>query len=244
MSNKYPVIIQFRNQIMKASLTFVLIFIAVTAFANQPDYNQVNGLPYHLTYVKNDSIKALVFFITGDGGYTSFDQSVCNEFAKKGYPVIGLDARKYFWNGKNASEVVADVQKLLTYYVNLWHKSEYIFVGYSFGADAIPVIVNRLEASYKQHTKIVGLLSPSTSADLEIHISDMLSLRVKPEQFDVAQELNRLSFARTVCIYGDDEKEVIRNEISNPKVAFVTVKGGHHFERNYIKLAELVLQKK
>ncbi|HNW57008.1 MAG TPA: AcvB/VirJ family lysyl-phosphatidylglycerol hydrolase [Bacteroidales bacterium] len=229
---------------MKASIIFALTILSGIASANQPGFNRVNGLPYHLTYAKNDSVKALVFFISGDGGYSNFDQSICTEFANNGYPVIGLDARKYFWNGKDAPEVVADVQKLLTYYLNLWHKSEFIFVGYSFGADAIPVIVNRLETSYKSQTRIVGLLSPSTSADLEIHITDMLSIRAKPGLFDIAKELNKLTFARTVCIYGDDEKDEIKKDILNPRVEFATVKGGHHFERNFIKLVELVLQKK
>ncbi|HEY5469476.1 MAG TPA: AcvB/VirJ family lysyl-phosphatidylglycerol hydrolase [Bacteroidales bacterium] len=211
---------------------------------NRPDLVDISGLPYHLVNAAGDSIKGIMFFISGDGGFTSFDESICSEFAKKGYAVIGLDALKYFWGRKEATDVVADVQKLLTYYKNYWKKSDIIFVGYSFGADALPVIVNRLSAEFKSQTKIVGLLSPTTSADLEIHVGDMLSLRAKAGQYDLAIELNNLTFARTVCLYGDDEKEEIKSKISNPKIEFVTVKGGHHFSSDFKKLTELILQKK
>ena len=38
----------------------------------------------------------LAFFISGDGGWTSFDQTVCEKLAEKGIPVVGLDAQKIF----------------------------------------------------------------------------------------------------------------------------------------------------
>lgn len=227
---------------IKTTLTLIIIFSFYGAIAQQPYVMQLKGLPYHLTNANNDNIKGLVFFISGDGGYASFDQSICSEFAKKGYPVIGLDALKYFWQEKNPEEVVADVQKLLTYYKNYWHKSEIIFVGYSFGADAIPVIVNRLGAEFRSQIRIVGLLSPTASADLEIHVGDMLSIKNKPGKYDTSQELNRLSFARTVCIFGEDEKNEIKSKIFNTRVEFVTVKGGHRFGSNFKFLAESILK--
>ncbi len=210
---------------------------------NRADLIDLGGLPYHIVNARSDSTKAMMFFISGDGGFTSFDQSICNEFARKGYPVIGLDALKYFWGKREASDVVRDVEKLLTYYRNYWHKSELIFVGYSFGADAIPVIVNRLNQEFRNQTILVGLLSPTTSADLEIHVGDMLSIRGKAGQYDNATELNNITFARTICLYGDDEKQEVKSKISNPKVEFVTVKGGHHFSSDFKKIAELILQK-
>src|SRR5665648_144497 len=182
--SKHQYTTEISYQAMKTTLIFVLIFSTSATITDQTDYIELSGLPCHLTYVQNESIKGLVFFISGDGGYTSFDQSICNEFATKGFPVIGLDALKYFWKEKDTLTVVADVQKLLSYYKTYWRKSEFIFVGYSFGADAMPVIVNRLEAEFKSHTKIVGLLSPSASADLEIHIGDMLSIKAKAGQYD------------------------------------------------------------
>jgi len=215
----------------------------VIPLEGQSELTNLSRLPYHLTSASGDSIKGLVFFISGDGGYTSYDQSICTEFANKGYPVIGFDALKYFWDRKDVATTVADVQKLLSFYENLWHKSEFIFVGYSFGADAVPVIVNRLEEKFKSKTKLVGLLSPSTSADLEIHVGDMLSINTKPGLYDLAREINRLTFAETICVFGENEKGEIRNAISNPNVKFAFIKGGHRFSSNFEKMAELILQK-
>lgn len=237
-----------RNWMPQMKDAFTKIIASKTKVAeagvNRPDLIDISGLPYHIVSAKDDTTKGMMFFISGDGGFTSFDQSICDEFAKRGYPVVGFDALKYFWGRKAADVVVADVQKLLNYYKNYWHKSEFIFVGYSFGADAMPVIVNRLSPEFKSQTKIVGLLSPTSSADLEIHVGDMLSIRAKPGLFDLAVEINNLTFTRTVCLYGDDEKQEVRSKISNPKVEFVTVKGGHHFSSDFKKLTELILQKK
>ncbi len=208
-----------------------------------PDFSQISKLPYHIISARNDKIKELVFLISGDGGFNNFEESVCNEFAKKGYSVIALDALKYFWKRKDIFSTAADVNNLVSFYQNYWKKSEIIFVGYSFGADAIPVIVNHLDAKLKSQTKLVGLLSPSTWADLEVHVGEMLSLVSKERLYDVASEINRLSFTHTLCIYGDNEKEEIKSKISNPEVEFVTVKGGHHFSNDTKLLVELILQK-
>jgi type IV secretory pathway VirJ component len=72
----------------------------------------------------------------------------------------------------------------------------------------------------------------------------MLSLRAKAGLYDLATEINNLTFTRTVCLYGDDEKQEVRRNILNPKVEFVTVKGGHHFSSDFKKLTELILQEK
>lgn len=228
---------------MKTTLIFVLIMIAIIPIEGQSDLTDVSRLPYHLTQTTDNSLNGLVFFISGDGGYTAYDQSICTEFANKGYPVIGFDALKYFWERKDIVTVVADVQKLLSFYENLWHKSELIFVGYSFGADAVPVIVNRMEQRFKNQTKLIGLLSPSTSADLEIHIGDMLSINTKPGLYDLTNEINRLTFAKTICVFGENEKGEIRNTISNPNVKFAYIKGGHRFGSDFVKMADLILQK-
>lgn len=73
---------------MKVRLTIMLFFIFYAATSQQPAPPGLNGIPYRLTNAKDDKIKALVFFISGDGGYASFDQNICTEFAKLGYPVI------------------------------------------------------------------------------------------------------------------------------------------------------------
>ena len=229
---------------MKTYLAIAFILLAGSRVEGQVDFDKVSSLPCYIIPAGNGNTKALVFFISGDGGYTSFDKSICNEFANKGYPVIALDAFKYFWSRKEVSDVVKDVQNILSYYQNLWHKSELFFVGYSFGADAIPVIVNRLEERFKSQTKIVGLLSPSTSADLEIHFGDMLSIRSKPGLFDLTTEINNLSFTSTICIFGDDEKGEIKKTITNPNVKFTSTTGGHRFNSNFVKLSDLILQQK
>ena len=55
---------------------------------------------------KIDSLPLLVF-ISGDGGWTSFDEGVAEHLVETGIPVIGLDSQKYFWESRTPGETAA-----------------------------------------------------------------------------------------------------------------------------------------
>ena len=83
------------------------------------------------TRSKDDTL-SIAFLISGDGGWTSFDQSVGEALAEKGIAVLGLDAQKYFWNSKTPLETANAVSKAVEHYLQQWNKKTFILVGYSF----------------------------------------------------------------------------------------------------------------
>jgi type IV secretory pathway VirJ component len=229
--------------------TAYIKILAAPSFNQVKRVDQKNGgtdlvktdLPLTLlpSTAKNDL--PLVFFISGDGGWTSFDQSVCESMVKEGMPVVGLDVQKYFWNKKTPEQTAADVNRALAIYMQKWHKTTFVLAGYSFGASVIPFIADRLPIGMR--LKLGGLycFSPDERADFEIHILDMLHLSGDRGDYDVVVEMNKVKTVRPVCLFGQDEDSAARNKLRSKGIRVVTVPGGHHYDNNYKILAKTVL---
>ena len=205
--------------------------------------NQMKELPIHITPATVNPEKPMVFFITGDGGYTSFDKSFCGELAANGMPVVALDALKYFWNEKTPVSATADVEKLINIYRGKWQKEKIVLIGYSFGADVLPFVFNRMDKKLQDNTKLLVMLSPSTEADFEIHITDMLNLSVGGKQYNVISEIDKMKNIRSLCVYGSEEEAEIKGKTTNSNLSFSTIPGGHHYDNRFKELVEMISSK-
>jgi len=183
----------------------------------------------------------LAFFISGDGGWTSFDQSVCEKLAEKGMPVVGLDAQKYFWNEKQPKETADDITVAIKHYMQLWHKTSFVLLGYSFGACVAPFIVSNFSDELKESLKGVYCFSPDLTGDFEIHISDMLHLSTK-DKYNVPAQLKQIPSMNPVCIFGDEENSELRNSFSVPGTKIETLPGNHHYNNDFNAVARIILK--
>jgi type IV secretory pathway VirJ component len=181
----------------------------------------------------------MAIFISGDGGWTSFDHSVCEKLAEKGMPVVGLDAQKYFWKGKQPKEAADDISNAVRHYMKQWNKSSFVLVGYSFGACVAPFIANNFSSELKESLCGVYCISPDETADFEIHLSDMLDISHK-EEYDVVSELKKILSLNPVCIFGNDEDIELRNQFSKTGVKVETLPGSHHYNSDYNALATVI----
>ncbi|SDC93272.1 AcvB/VirJ family lysyl-phosphatidylglycerol hydrolase [Williamwhitmania taraxaci] len=190
---------------------------------------------------KKDSLP-MVFLISGDGGWTSFDHSLGEAFAEKGMPVVGLDAQKYFWNAKTPEEATLELSKAIRHYMEQWRCKQFILAGYSFGACVVPFIANRLPLNMKQQMEGVYCFSPSETADFEIHISDMLDLSSSDNSYSVVEETKKLNGLHPVCFFGSEEEPDVRHpfEVAGAKV--ITLPGNHHYNNNTARLADEVVK--
>jgi type IV secretory pathway VirJ component len=197
-------------------------------------------LPFNLFPSQSKNNFPLVIFISGDGGWESFDQKVCENLAENGMPVVGIDARKYFWIAKEPSEAAGEFEETVKHYLLEWNKKSFILVGYSFGACVAPVIANSFTKSTIGFTGIY-CISPDETTDLEIHISDMLSIG-PIEKFDVLTELEKLTPLKPVCLFGADEDIEIRKHFSISGIRVETLPGGHRFNNNTVAVAKFILK--
>jgi len=184
----------------------------------------------------------LAFLISGDGGWTSFDQNLGEALAEKGISVIGLDAQSYFWDEKNPDITTAEISKAVEHFMQQWNKKTYILVGYSFGASVIPFVTNRLSASLKESLKGEYSLSPDEKADFEIHISDMLSIDNSENNYDVLSEIKKIKSQKPVCIFGQEEEQETTNKFVKTGVKVLVVPGSHHYNNDFKGIAELIVK--
>ncbi len=186
----------------------------------------------------NDSLP-VVLMISGDGGWTSFDQSLAEKLAEKGMPVIGLDAQRYFWNGKTPEETTEDIAATLEHFMQQWKRKTFQLAGYSFGANVVPFVANRLPDRLKSVLRGIIMLSPDITADFEIHVDDMLSLGMRTEKFNVPREMVSLAKLKPECIFGDEEDPETREAFVAVKCKINILPGSHHYNEDYQKLAEV-----
>lgn len=190
-------------------------------------------LPLHLTEAKADRGDYLVVFISGDGGWTDFDQQTVDAFAVLGAPVVGLDALKYFWEKKSPSQLANDITRIIETYAAEWKKQKVILVGYSFGADVMSFAYNRLPENLRRNVTAMGLLSPSKDTDFEIHVSNLLNFDGSGKGLSVPSEINRVEGTRVVCFFGKQEEDTPVKAISPRRTKIIYLPGGHHYINSF-----------
>jgi type IV secretory pathway VirJ component len=184
--------------------------------------------------------KPLVFYISGDGGYTSFSEGVCATINKAGYMVASLNSKSYFDDKKTPRQTTDDFVNYLNDKINKRKDQQFILIGYSFGADITPFVVNLFPDSIKKKLISVILLSPSTSTDFETHVWDKLGLK-KKRSMDVVAEVNKLGTMKTAIILGNDDDFPI-NSIKLKNYVHELLPGGHHYEGNTDEVAKTVMK--
>ncbi len=185
-----------------------------------------------LPATRNDTMPLLVF-ISGDGGWTSFDEGVCENLVEKGVPIIGIDAQKYFWQARTPEETATEIIKVLRHYLAAWNKKSFVLSGYSFGADIIPFMVTRLPADLHKMIKSAVMMSPDPDADFEIHVADMLSFGSSDDTFDVLAELKKSPGTHFLCVFGKDEGSETPNKFKNAGAGIRLLPGSHHYDNDY-----------
>jgi type IV secretory pathway VirJ component len=195
--------------------------------------DQVKTLPLVITNSKmRDTEAPVALLISGDGGWYGFEQSIADNLASRGVPTIGLDAKKYFWNRKTPEETASDIAKALDYYGKEWGRDKYVLVGYSLGAEIVPFILNRLPEAMKSKIQSSVLLSPATTTDFEIHISNMLGMGNRQNTYNTIDEIVKMQSVPTLIILGEGEKTEIPELLKGTKIIIRKIPGDHHYKFN------------
>jgi type IV secretory pathway VirJ component len=185
--------------------------------------------------------RPIVLFITGDGGMKKFSVDIVNILAGRGYPVIGLNTLKYFWNKKTPQQAAADVTALLQYYSSRWNNHAFILVGYSMGADVLPFIYQHLPATFQSQTQHLVFMSPSASTDMVVHISDMLGRSSTPGSMSVTGAMNGITGKPLLLVFGQDEKDFDVKALTIRNYHQLVLPGGHHYNEDAPGVVQQIL---
>jgi type IV secretory pathway VirJ component len=180
-------------------------------------------------------------FISGDGGWAGLDKNTAAALASRGISVVGIDSLRYFWKPRTPQSVADDVDRVVRAYRTRWHARAAILVGYSQGANVMPFAVNRLPAATRGNVSLVALLGLGRFASFEFHLSSWLTR--EQSGAPILPELTRLRGMRLLCLYGEGESESLCPQLTATDDAqVVQLPGGHHFDSNYERLADLIIQ--
>jgi len=213
--------------------SFILNLFVTVVFA------QVTKLP--LKEWNSTPDKPFVFYISGDGGYTSFSDSLCGQINKAGYKVIALNSNSYFYDKKTPQQTSRDIVNCLNSQFGKRKNQQFVLAGYSFGADIVPFVVNNLPDSVRKKMVSVVLLSPSTSTDFETHFWDMLGWK-KKRSMDVMAEVNKMGLQKTAIIFGTSEDDFPVSSIKLKNYSSEKLPGGHRYDGNTNEVAKTMMK--
>jgi type IV secretory pathway VirJ component len=210
---------------MSKPFTFILLCFLISGLAS---FSENKELPLKIKF-NGENNTPLIFHITGDGGMVRFDLKMLKEYQNNGFSYIGLNSLKYFITGKTPEKVARDITPVIKHYAEEWDKETIMLVGFSFGAEIIPFLYNRLSEEMIQEVKLVVLLTPAKTSQFRIRLRDMIGVDKKKEPYDVADETSKIKSTRVLAVYGKEEKPSLKKTITQPNLKILLVKGGHGF---------------
>jgi type IV secretory pathway VirJ component len=173
--------------------------------------------------------RALALLITGDGGWVGADKALAGALVDGGIPVVGLDALRYFWTKRTPAETARDAARILAHYRRVWGRDETVLVGYSRGADIVPILAGILPPEERAHLALVAMLGPSTYAELEVHAIDIFASKRRAGAIPTEPAVRATRGAvRMLCFHGADERDSLCPKLADlPWVTDKLHHGGH-----------------
>ena len=184
-----------------------------------------------------DDVLALIF--TGDGGWADLDKSVAAGLSKHGIPVVGWSSLRYYWTPRTPDAAAGDLARIIRHYLQAWNKSRVVLIGYSFGADVLPFLANRLPEDVSSHIASAVLMGLSDGASFEFHIMEWI--RSAESKYRTVPEIEKMT-APVTCIHGSDEMDSGCRLLKGQRITVEVVGKGHHFSGDYERLVALILQ--
>ncbi len=145
----------------------------------------------------------VTLFLSGDGGWRDLDRDVAGEMAKIGYPVVGIDTLRYYWQHKSSEQSALDLAELMQHYRQKWGTKRFILTG---------LLVRRRcccrrsttawRESEQQRVDAIILLAVARTGSSEIEVEGWLG---NAGEAATGPEMAKLPAAKVVCIYGEEE---------------------------------------
>jgi type IV secretory pathway VirJ component len=224
---------------------FLDAYSRLTAHVETPPQRppEIDDLPVQEVHAESTNSDEMALLVTGDGGWAGLDQELAARLAANGVPTVGLNSLKYFWTERTPEQTARDVARIMRHYLAAWNKQRVLLVGYSFGADVLPFVVNRLPPDLRSRVATVSLLGVDSNASFEIKIAGWVGAddggpATRPE-------IAAMGGVPVLCVYGEGESDSICPGLpktpEHMRITLAEVGKGHHFSGEYAALAERIL---
>ncbi len=175
--------------------------------------------------------------LTGDGGWRAIDVGLTKEMNRHGIPVAGFLSDQYFSTARTQEEVARDVESAIAHYSAIWKKRKVILIGFSRGADALPIALAHMTPATRGEVVLAALLGPARFAELEI----VPFWKSAPPSIALAPLMRQLGGTRLLCVHGEEEDDSLCDVLGTGMAIDVKTTGGHHFGGQYAEIARTIL---
>lgn len=206
-----------------------------------PSKSDIANLPVIELPVAEPKVEYFALVLSGDGGWASIDKQIGEELNRQGVPVVGFNSLSYFWTRKTPDQSAADLERMIRYYQTAWHRQGVVLVGYSRGADVLPLMVSRLPTSVLNQVRLLAMMGLEHTTDLEFRMGDLIRPQTNAP-YPLLPELQKLAGHPMLCVYGRKEGDTLCPDLPKGLADVVELGGGHHFDGDFPGLARLVLE--
>lgn len=180
--------------------------------------------------------------LSGDGGWASIDKQIGEELVKAGVPTVGFNSLQYFWRKRSPDESSADLERMIRHYQAAHHLQRFVLIGYSRGADVLPLMAARLPTSVLDQARLIAFLGLEHETNLEFRLGDWMGA-AHDASYKLLPEVVKLEGRPMLCIYGTREGDTLCPDLPAGLAEVVRLEGGHHFDGDYRGLVRLILER-
>ncbi|HEX4197770.1 MAG TPA: AcvB/VirJ family lysyl-phosphatidylglycerol hydrolase [Caulobacteraceae bacterium] len=181
-----------------------------------------------------------VVLYSGDSGWAGAARGFSAALVDAGEPVVGVDSLGYFFlSHRSPPDGAADLAAVIEHYAAAWDRPRVILVGYSFGADSLPLIVERLPAEARARVRLMALISPADRADMLFTGLSWIDLTLPGAQ-PLAPALLTLASIPAICIRAEHDPRAACDRFPQG-VARFHLPGWHRYHGQYRAVARIIL---
>lgn len=217
-----------------------LVGLLREAFADQLEAAAPLADPALVELPAQPAFDTLAVIYSGDGGWRDIDRVIGGLIQKEGVPTIGVDSLRYFWTTRSPETAAHDLERIIEAYSARWKTSKVLLVGYSFGANVLPAIYNRLTAQMRQRVRQISLLGLARNAQFQITVSGWLGIDADGKS-PTLPEIRKIDPGLIQCFFGADEEASACKDLRGTGAQLIETRGGHHFDGDYPALARHIL---
>lgn len=214
--------------LIAAAMLGLLLLTLREGLASLPLFVDYEGAP-----APNAPIAAVL--VSGDMGLAAgFGHRIAERLERAGVSVLGVNAPAYFLNYRTPDEIGDLIERAARRALADRPKARLVLIGQSFGADVLPVGVNRLPPDLRRRLTLVALIVPTRAAYYAISPAEYFGLGT-PDALTVIGA-SAMRDVPVLCIRGEREAESLCPELSGPNVRRIALPGGHMLNRDADRL--------
>ncbi|HET7461485.1 MAG TPA: AcvB/VirJ family lysyl-phosphatidylglycerol hydrolase [Longimicrobium sp.] len=183
----------------------------------------------------------MVVLLSADGGWARLDQELAARLAAAGYPVVGWNSMRYYRTPRTPAVAADDLTAVMRSYQRKWHRPRVLLVGYSFGADVLPIITKLLPDDDRRHLAGVVLLGFWKNAEFQFTPAEWVGRETGVTEYPTLPAARRLTDVPVLCIGGDHDRRSVCSRIGTPNVRVRTIPAGHSLGAHVGEIFKLMI---